>query len=143
MKSLVLIAALALVGCGGGGSDNSQPGTNDSAASVSVSPAAVIPISHDYATAGTYTITVTGQYAVTTFYGPDAMQVSLSYSGAGTVTGDAYPTYVVSSNGQTITVNQTVTLVTSGTGPWQMEVICFTGTSAGTMTNLNMHSTPA
>lgn len=140
MKGLASAAALsiALLGCGGGGSDD--PGTNDSAASVAVSRAMAIPLSHTYTSAGTYTVTVSGQYAVTTFFGPDSLQVSTSYSGQGSISGNPYPTYTLSSNGQVVTINQTVTVVAAGTGPWELEVSMFTGTSAGTMTNLNMHT---
>lgn len=136
----VFLLAVALAGCGGGGSDD-RPAFDDTAASTQISRNGVYPISRIYTTAGTYTVTVSGQYAVTNTSGLDQLAVWFSYSGQGTMTGTAQPTYTISANGQTITVSQSVTVTTASVGPWQMDVFCFTaGGSTGTMTNLTMHS---
>jgi hypothetical protein len=133
------LLAVALAACGGGGSDD-RLAFDDTAPSTQVSRASVYPISRNYATGGTYAVVVSGQFAVTNFAGPDQLAVWFSFSGHGTLTGAAQPTYAISANGQIITVSQSVTVTTSGAGPWQMEVLCFTGGSTGTMTNLTMHS---
>ena len=142
-RRVVLVAAavtaMLLTACGGGGSDD-RPTTNDTAASTAISSNGTYPVSHTYTTAGTYTLTVSGQYATTQVTGPDALRVFFSFSGQGTVSGDSGPTYAVTSNGQAVTIGQTVTVTTKGAGPWQMAILCFTGNSSGTMTNLNLES---
>jgi hypothetical protein len=135
----IAAAAVLLSACGGGGSD-SRPTTNDTVASTAVSPDATYPVAHKYAGAGTYTLTVTGRYTAAQVSGADALRVFFSFSGQGAVTGDSGPSYAVSSSGQVIAVSQTVTVTTTGSGPWQMAVLCFTGSSSGTMTDLNLES---
>lgn len=139
-----MVAVVFMQGCGGGGS--AGPATDDTAASTSVSPIAIFPISHDYTVAGTYELTLTGQYKVTSISGPDQLEVWFTFSGEGATSGAAEPTYALSSDGQIINVRQTLTVTTAstaGAGPWQVSIRCRTGSSTGTLTNLTLHSAMA
>lgn len=134
----VVWALAALQGCGGG-KDN-RPTWDDTAASFTASSVASRPISRNYDGAGTYTITVSGTYTVTSVAAPDRLGVFFSMSGQGTLQGQSQPTYSLSSNGQVVTVSQTVTMNATGEGPWQMSVLCVTDGTVGTMSNLAMHT---
>ena len=132
-----LLLAVALSACGGGGDDKpDRPTFIETVASADISSSASYPIQHNYAAAGTYTLTLTGQYKVTSFSGPDRLAVWFSPSGQGTISAGAQPNYSVSANGQTINVSQEVTLTTTGSGPWLVQILCFTDRSTGTMSNL-------
>lgn len=143
MASKILAAfllAVLLSGCGGGGSDSPAIEFTDTAPTMQVSRVYAAPISRDYPQAGTYTLTVIGTYAVTSFVGADKLSVFFSFSGRGQMVGEGYPTYAITANRQSITVSQSVTVTMTGAGPWQMEVLTYTGTSEGTLSNLTMTS---
>ena len=135
----VFLLAVALTGCGGGGSDD-QATFDDSAASTQVSRDGVYPVSTNYPSVGTYTVTLTGDYKVTGFDQPDQLAVWFSYSGHGTIVGEAQPNYAIANNGQTIKISQTLTVHAASDGQWQLSVLCFTGGSTGTLSNLTLHS---
>ena len=141
-KILAALLALVLAGCGGGGDDppDNRPSFTEAVTSADISSSATYPITHHYATAGTYTLTVTGQFTVGRYSVPDRLAVWYSYGGHGTVSGTSQPNYAVSASGQVINVSQELTLTTTGAGPWEMQILCFTDTSAGTMANLRLTS---
>ena len=139
----IVAATLQLWACGGGGESppqDTRPNFDDTAVSTTVSNAAVYPVSHIYAVGGTYTLTVTGTYTLSQFVNPDTLRVWFSFSGQGTATGAGYPTYVLDAANQVVTVSQTINVTMTGDGPWQMAILCFTGTAVGTMSDLKLHS---
>jgi hypothetical protein len=124
----------ALVGCGGDGSEPPVKAFDETAASTAISHFQAQPIRHDFTEAGTYTLTLTGNYA-----GPsDTLQVWFSFSGQGTTEGNATPSYTVAA--QPVAVNQTLHVTLTGAGPWQMLIESqLVGDTTGTLTNLKLH----
>jgi hypothetical protein len=90
-----MLAVMLTQGCGGDGSPD-RPTFDDTAASTQVSRDVVNVVSHNYADAGTYTLTVTGQYTVTSFTAADRLAVWFAFSGQGTAAvGPSEPTYAL------------------------------------------------
>lgn len=139
---LVSLAGLvaALHGCGG--NSDAGPTTVDTTATAAVSAftrddAAVL---HNYTKAGTYELTVTGTYTTAAFAGADHLSVWVAFSGQGSTTGDAEPTYSLSADGQVVTIRQTMSVTMTGDGPWQAAVQVFTDGATGSVTNLTLRS---
>lgn len=147
MKAVLFISALALAlaGCGGDGGGDDPPGKSSfdeaAPASVAISHDPSEPISHTFTEAGTYTLTATGAFTATSVAPSDALRVWFSFSGQGNlIAGDAEPTYTLSTNGQTVQVQQSVTVTLTGAGPWQLIMLCQAAeTSTGTLTDLKLH----
>jgi microcompartment protein CcmK/EutM len=116
----------------------------DTDASESIVPLTdYVPVSRSLPEAGTYEITATARYQVTSFSSVDRLRVYFNYSGGGTLHGDAEPEYTISANGQYIMVSQSATVIATGAGPWSMglAVRLSNGTSAGTLINTMMRTT--
>ncbi len=139
---VALAACAVLAGCGGDdGAPEAKATYDDAVATVAVSPLMETPITRQLTQAGTYTLTLTGDYRTAQLpAGADGVGVWFSYSGQGSISGDAQPVYQVSAAGQTVSVSQSVTITTTGEGPWQVAILCRANTSSGTLGNLKMHT---
>jgi hypothetical protein len=141
MRTMLLLAlalSACLAACGG---DDTPPGTDDTVASAAVTPQGAQPITHTFEKAGTYTLRATGTYQAAPAAGGDTLNVWFSFSGQGTLSGNAEPTYTTSSVGA-VSIDETVTVTLDGDGPWQVTVLCATGNGSGTISNLNLHTSP-
>ena len=101
------------------------------------------PITFSFPSAGTYELTVTSQVICTAFTSVDKLNVWFSMSGAGTNVGHGNPTYSVTSNGQYFMVSQTLTVIETGSGPWQcnLNLSLVNGTCTVEVHTLVMRST--
>lgn len=135
-------AALLLAGCGKDDETARAPIIEVKAGDQVIQMAQgseVRPITHDFPKAGRYTLTMTGQLQVSSFTDPADALVSFDYSGGGFVTaGAAQQTYHITANGQTIPINQTVTIDVSGTGPWQMRTHIQTFGAGATLSGIQL-----
>lgn len=130
----------ALAGCGGS-DGRDDPGTNDVAQAYTVSPTQSQPIVHTFAKPGSYTLTLTGQYAPSSAAQADTLQTWFSFSGQGVITsGSGEPSVVVPVNAKTIQIAQTVGVTLTGAGPWQIVVLTSTTLASGTVTDLTLNT---
>jgi hypothetical protein len=136
LRLSVAAAILAtLAACGGSSGDEGESDARDVAPSFVVSTQQAAPIVHTFTEAGTYELTLTGDYAPTSST-LDSLDVWFSFSGQGSVTGNGQPTYTV--NGKDTKVRQSVTVTLTGQGPWEMTVLCGTIFASGTMSALTL-----
>jgi hypothetical protein len=140
IRSCALICALAvLAGCGGNDS-TVRAQFDETAPSTAISREQAQPIVHTFTEAGTYTLTVTGDYKASPPAPGDLLQVWFSFSGQGSVDGNAEPQYALSADGATAHVSQSINVTLTGSGPWQVTIACqMAGSSTGTLMNLRLH----
>lgn len=132
MRRLAVLVVAMLVGCGG--DDSPRAVFDETAASTAITHEQAQPIRHDFTEAGTYTLTLTGAYAGQ----PDTLQLWFSFSGQGTLSGNAEPAYAVSSS--SLPISQQITVALTGAGPWQVIIESqVVGDTTGTLTNLRLH----
>lgn len=138
MRYVLASLALAgiLVGCGGDDS-GAENATDDTVASVDVTPQGVQALTHSFTEPGTYTLTASGNYKAPG--GGESLQVWFSFSGQGAVDGNAEPTYAVSGLG-TASIGQSVDVTLTGLGPWQVTIYCRTSIGSGVITDLKLHT---
>lgn len=131
LSACALVLAI-VTGCGG--SDSPRAQFDETASTTAISSQQAQPITHTFAEAGTYTLTLKGTYT-----GPaDVLQVWWSFSGQGTTDGNAEPSYTVTTG--SVAVNQSINVTLTGAGPWQLTVVSqVVGPSTGTLTNLVLH----
>jgi hypothetical protein len=135
--SIAAIAAVsALAACGGSGG-NEDPGVNDTAPTYTVTTIQSTPITHDFTQAGTYVLTVSGDFATTTDTGP--VNVWFSFGGQGSIkSGDAEPAIPVTAAATHF--QQQIAIELTGAGPWDVQILTNTMSAFGTMTNLTLNT---
>jgi len=134
---LTLAAVATLTACGGSSGDE-DPGTNDVAATYVVTTQQAAPIAHTFTEAGTYTLTVTGDYAPAAG-ASDTLNVWFSFSGQGSIaSGNAEPAILVS--GASVHLKQSVSVTLTGAGPWDVQILTNTALASGTMTSLTLNT---
>jgi hypothetical protein len=133
-----ILASAALAGCGGSdGGDG--PVTTDTAATFTPTTAQSTPISHTFTEAGTYTMAITGDFAPTAPNAGDTLNVWYSFSGQGSIaSGNAEPSYAIPAGNVSTKVDESITVILTGAGPWEVTVLCNTAVAAGTMTGLTL-----
>lgn len=132
------IAALTLAtlaACGGSSGDESAESSRDVAPAFLVSSQQGEPIVHEFTDPGTYTLTLSGDYA-STVPSADTLKVWFSFSGQGNLSGNSEPTYSVV--GGKVKVQQSVTVTLEGVGPWEVTILCGTTFASGTMSALTL-----
>lgn len=139
-RIFAVLALALLTACGGSGNDG--PWTKDVAGDFTVSNYQGTPLVRNFDSAGTYTLTLTGNYAPDAPYRADSLDVWYSFSGQGNITsGNDEPSYAVAAGQTAVAVNQTITITLTGAGPWQMRVLCANvGPTDGTMSGLTLFS---
>lgn len=141
LTAATLLTLSALTGCGGSDGGNDDPGTNDTAPTFAVNSQRAEPITHVFNAAGTYTLTLKGDYAPTAPAAADSLDVWFSFSGQGSIdSGNDQPVYTVQAGNVSTRIDQSVTVTLTGAGPWQVTILCNTLSSSGTMTNLTLHT---
>jgi hypothetical protein len=138
LTAATLLTLSALTGCGG---DSGDPGTNDTAPTFTVTSEQAQPITHVFTAAGTYTLTLKGDYAPTAPVSADLLDVWFSFSGQGSiVSGNDEPAYPIQSGNASTRIDQSITVTLTGAGPWQVTILCNSASASGTMTGLVLNT---
>jgi len=139
LTAATLLTLSALTGCGGSG--DGDPGTNDTAPAFTVNSQQSQPITHIFAAAGTYTLTLKGDYAPTAPASNDTLDVWFSFSGQGSIdSGSDEPIYTVQAGNASTRIDQSITVTLTGAGPWQVSILCNSTFASGTMTGLVLNT---
>lgn len=139
LASIAAVLALAaLTACGGSSGDEQDQGTKDVAPTFTASTQQATPIVHEFTTAGTYTLTLTGDYAPAAPQSSDTLNISASFSGQGTVSGGDQAVYTIAAGSQSVKISQTIRVTLEGAGPWEVSILCGTAFASGTMSALTL-----